>query len=366
MQNKAFYLTGICILVSLSSLSQNLPVISFEEKEFNFGTIKETDPVVSHEFRFTNEGKVPLIINDVKSSCGCTVPEWPREPVLPGKSSTIKVNFNPKQQKGSVVKSIQILSNAVKPQIPLIIKGVVIPAENVEDVYKFNAGPLKLQTIYAAFGEVYKGKKANYTIRVLNFSDAEKAAITFPNLPKHLTVRITPEVLRPREEGIIEITYNTAEINSWDYMVDRLPFLVNGKSVSNTRISITANIKEDFSGLTAEQLAMSAHAEFDNRQFDFGNIPDDKPVEHSFKLTNTGKSNLIIRKISASCGCTAVQPAKTTILPGESTVIKAIYNPKGSKAGNQKKAITVITNDPKNSRSVLWVSATIVRADASN
>jgi hypothetical protein len=149
-------------------------------------------------------------------------------------------------------------------------------------------------------------------------------------------------------------------------MVDRINFLVNGKTVSGNRINITANIKEDFSGLTAEQLAMAARAEFDSHQFDFGNITGDKSVEHSFKLTNTGKSNLLIRKVSASCGCTAVQPDKTTIMPGESTMIKAIYNPKGSKAGNQKKAITVITNDPKQSRSVLWVSAVIVQVDKTN
>lgn len=334
------------------------PTITFTEKEYNFGTFRESDGILSHNFMFTNQGKLPLIVNEVKASCGCTVPEWPREPVLPGKSGTIKVSFDPKKQSGSFNKTIQVNSNADVPQVVIAVKGVVIPVDRVEDVYKFTVGDIRLQTVYAAFGEIYKGKTATYTIKVFNASYDKPASITFRKLPPHLKARMIPEIIEPQQEGRIEFDYLTAESDGWDYVVDRLDFLINGQVLANNRISVTANIREDFSGKSAEEMAQAPRAEFDSQSFDFGQITNDKVVEHSFTLKNTGKSNLYIRKVTASCGCTAVQPAKTTINPGDSTAIKAVFNASG-REGNQKKAITVITNDPKRSKSILWINAVV-------
>jgi hypothetical protein len=366
MQHKKFPVIVFLLFFGISvSAQQEKPILAFSEKEFNFGTIKETDGERVHDFQFTNQGKVPLIVNNVKSSCGCTVPSWPREPVLPGKTGNIKVSFNPKNQSGAITKTVQILSNAEVPQVVLSVRGIVIPAEKVEDVFKFNVGELRLQTIYAAFGEVYKGRSAQYSIRVFNNSANQPAVLTFSKLPAHLKITVKPQTIEPLQEGVIELEYLTAELNNWDYVVDRLDLLVNGKVVPNNRINVTANIKEDFSGLSAEQLALAARAEFDSREFDFGSIAADKIVEHSFMLTNAGKSNLYIRKVTASCGCTAVQPARTTIPPGESTAIKAVFNARG-REGNQKKAITVITNDPKRSRSILWINAMVEKPAGMN
>ncbi len=359
MQVKLIFFTVFCCMLFMPVAGQQeKSIITFPEKEFSFGTIKETDGAVVHDFRFTNSGKVPLILNQVTSSCGCTVPEWPREPILPGKSGTIRVSFNPDRQSGSINKTIQVNSNAETPQVVLSVKGVVIPVERVEEVFKFTIGDIRLQTIYAAFGEIYRGKTAHYSIRVFNNSNTMPATLTFSKVPAHLVVKVIPAIIEPQQEGTIEIDYLSSEVNTWDYAVDRLDFLINGKAVQNNRINITANIKEDFSGLNAEQLAMAAKAEYNSREYDFGTIMPDKTVAHSFILRNKGKSNLYIRKVSASCGCTAVQPSKTTIVPGDSTEIKAVFDARG-REGHQKKAITVITNDPRQSRAILWITAIV-------
>ena len=75
-------------------------------------------------------------------------------------------------------------------------------------------------------------------------------------------------------------------------------------------------------------------------------------------LTNEGKSDLVIRKVSASCGCTAVQPDKQVIAPRESVNIKTVFNSAG-KVGNQNKTVTIITNDPKKSKMILWVKGEV-------
>jgi len=78
-------------------------------------------------------------------------------------------------------------------------------------------------------------------------------------------------------------------------------------------------------------------------------------------LTNSGKSDLHIRKVKASCGCTAVQPEKNVIAPGESVNIKTVFNSAG-KTGNQNKTVTIITNDPKKSKLILWVKGEVIKS----
>ena len=76
------------------------------------------------EFAFTNDGKEPLILSNVRSSCGCTVPTWPRQPILPGQSEVIKVKYDTKRV-GMINKSIHVYSNAVKSPLTLKIKGKI-------------------------------------------------------------------------------------------------------------------------------------------------------------------------------------------------------------------------------------------------
>ena len=82
-----------------------ITTIAFEETEYDFGMVMEGEKVV-HDYKFTNTGEEPLIISNAKGSCGCTVPDWPREPIAPGESGVIKVQFDSKN-KGKVGGGLQ-------------------------------------------------------------------------------------------------------------------------------------------------------------------------------------------------------------------------------------------------------------------
>lgn len=84
--------------------------MSFEEPNFFFGSVKEGE-IVKKEFSFTNTGKVPLLIKDARSTCGCTVADWPKQPVLPGEQAIIKAEFDTKNKTGKQVKTISITAN---------------------------------------------------------------------------------------------------------------------------------------------------------------------------------------------------------------------------------------------------------------
>ncbi|MEI6435900.1 MAG: DUF1573 domain-containing protein [Bacteroidota bacterium] len=103
----------------------NAPEIVFEKTVHDYGTIVQGADGTC-EFKFTNTGKEPLILSRPTSSCGCTVPTWPQEPVLPGKSEVIKVTYNTNNV-GGINKTVTVNSNAKTARVVLQIKGTVTP-----------------------------------------------------------------------------------------------------------------------------------------------------------------------------------------------------------------------------------------------
>jgi hypothetical protein len=102
----------------------NAPEISFAKVLHDYGTVFQGGDGTC-EFRFTNTGKEPLILSKPVSSCGCTVPTWPQEPILPGKSDIIKVTYNTNNI-GPINKTVTVNSNAKTGRIVLSIKGSVV------------------------------------------------------------------------------------------------------------------------------------------------------------------------------------------------------------------------------------------------
>ncbi|MEJ2879890.1 DUF1573 domain-containing protein [Pedobacter sp. GR22-6] len=99
-------------------------VISFDNLNYNFGTITQGERV-SYSYKFKNTGKSPLIITNAEASCGCTVPEVPKEPIKPGAESEIKVVFNSEGKMGVVDKQVTVTSNGVPNVIALHLTGEI-------------------------------------------------------------------------------------------------------------------------------------------------------------------------------------------------------------------------------------------------
>ena len=101
--------------------------IRFSETSHNFGTIAEKGGKVSHEFTFYNDGDAPLVIMDATAECGCTKPEFPANPIEPGKSGKLKVTFNPLGRPGGFTKTVTVRSNGQPKKTRIKISGVVNP-----------------------------------------------------------------------------------------------------------------------------------------------------------------------------------------------------------------------------------------------
>lgn len=102
--------------------------MKFDKDVHDFGTIKQGD-VVNYEFKFSNSGNTPLIITEAHGSCGCTVPDWPKEPVKKGQTGVIKVSFNSAGKMGMQDKTVTITSNGKEATKILHIKGNIVEAD---------------------------------------------------------------------------------------------------------------------------------------------------------------------------------------------------------------------------------------------
>jgi hypothetical protein len=107
-------------------VNPNAPIITFDKVIHDYGTILQNSDGTC-EFKFDNDGKEPLILSRPKSSCGCTVPTWPKQPILPGKGDVIKVTYATKRV-GPFNKTVTIYCNASNSPIRLQIKGKVVKA----------------------------------------------------------------------------------------------------------------------------------------------------------------------------------------------------------------------------------------------
>lgn len=116
------------IFVCLTAVANDKgPLIQFEQTTQDFGTLHQGDPQAAIEFKFTNVGDAPLVIVSANSSCGCTRPHFPDEPIAPGKSGVITLNFNPKNQLGEISKSVSLRTNSRNGRkSTLRITGIVV------------------------------------------------------------------------------------------------------------------------------------------------------------------------------------------------------------------------------------------------
>jgi hypothetical protein len=187
-----------------------------------------------------------------------------------------------------------------------------------------------------------------------------EVVISFDNIPAHLNIAVDPEVIAPGKKGMISAVYDAGVKEDWGFVVDQVYLKINGESNRRNRLSISATIEEDFSKWSEEEMLNAPSIEINDRVFDFGEIKQGEKVSHNFVVTNNGESNLILRKIRASCGCTAIQPDKMIIESGESTNIVAEFNSRGM-SGRQNKSVTVYSNDPKKSTLLLRLTGTVVK-----
>lgn len=339
--------------------------LKMSETQHDFGAFKEEAGRQTYDFTVSNTGNQPLVIQNIVASCGCTTPEWTKGPIPPGGKGKITAIYDPKDRPGAFNKTLSVYTNT-QPQVTVLtIKGEVTPREKtIEELFTFPIGGVRFESVQLAFTNIKKNDKKMRVMQVVNTSK-EPVMIEFENVPAHLTIKANPETLKPGQKGLIEGTFDATKNNAWGTTNDMLRIKLNGVPQTNQYFYVSANLVEDFSKLTKEELANAPVFKLDATTVDLGKIKGSSQNEVEFKFTNTGKTDLFIRHVRATCGCTAIQQGTqgVGIKPGQSSSIKATFN-SGGYSGKVTKAIYVYANDPLKSEVVLMLTADVEQATA--
>ncbi|MDR3094818.1 MAG: DUF1573 domain-containing protein [Bacteroidales bacterium] len=333
------------------------PVIVFNKAEHDFGKVNESDGEAVHNFTFKNTGSSPLIIKNVTTTCGCTTPEWTKQPIPPGGNGLIKVSYDVKGRPGTIDKTITVLSNGKPATVGLHISGEVIGIDRAPaEAFRFKMGSLRLSEHHLAFDRVWSYEKPTLTIVAYN-PGAETVKIEFPNLPPHIKAEVSPASIGKEQKASIKLTYDAAKKNEWGFVSDRVSLSLNGKQDGQYYLMVTANIQEDFSRWTAQQLQNAPIIAIDPTVIEAGKIKKGETKEYKVKLTNNGKSKLLIRKAESPSQQVKVTAPKE-ITAGANAELLVHYD-SAEQSGAQSKIITITTNDPQNSQITLKLKAEV-------
>lgn len=335
--------------MSTTLMAQITKPLQFKEETFDFGKVVEANGPVTHQFEFTNSSSRPIRILLVKPSCGCTTPDWSKEPVQPGKTGFIQARFDPKGRPGYFNKSLTVTTDADTNPIVLQIKGSV-GSEDVVDFTEFNGinGNWRIKTSSLNLGKVYL--KDEFVVREFEIMNSGAKPITYLNKydgPVYIRVAVEPKVLQPNERGVVKLSYNGKLKNEYGFQSDNVVIHTDDEQQPMKSFSVYATLEDYFPTLTPAELAKAPKLQINEVAVDFGRIKQNQTAARAVSITNTGKSPLQLKSVQGNCTCITTSTDSKTLKPGESTSIKISFNPQDRK-GTQQKAVTVYSNDPQN------------------
>lgn len=347
---KKLFTIAATLLIAVASMGQT-PVITFDKTTHDFGKINEADGRVTTVFTFKNEGMSPLVLSNVRASCGCTTPKWTREPIEPGQIGEITVTYNPNGRPGRFQKTVTVTSNANEPTTKLYIKGEVIPKQaKPVDQYPVKMGELSLKKNTLTFGDMVKGSNKQLKIEYTNQTDQTISVdLLLRESDSYLKPNVTLSTVAPGEAGELQIALITDECPLYGPINATVYVMVNGKrDMSDTyKVSLTANIKEDFSKLTVEQLQQAPIVEV-VRTIDLGTIAKGKKATSKLVITNVGVNPLNIRRVVANDTYIKFVAPKSAIKGGRKADLKLEIDTNSLEPAKYSRTLTLITNDPKN------------------
>jgi hypothetical protein len=354
---KNLFLSISLILFTAVAFSQ--PKMQLLTKEHNFGVFKEEAGRQTFNFIVTNTGDSALVIMNVVPSCGCTTPDWTKSPIPPRGQGKITAIYDPVGRAGVFDKTLTVHTNS-KPEIEVLrILGEATPREKtVEELFTFPVGPVRFESQVMSFSNIKKNEKKIRVMPLVNTS-AAPVKVEFDGLSPELELKVTPMTLKPGQKGLIEATFDANKNQSWGNVTPMVKVKIDGVVQNNIYFYISANLVEDFSGLSKEEIDNAPVFKVAATTVDIGTMAPATTKDVEFKYKNEGKRDLNIRFVKASCGCTAVQQGSMVVKPGQESSIKATFN-SGGYTGKVTKAIYVYSDDPKNSEVLLYLNAEIV------
>ena len=339
--------------VSAQDYYKEADVIRFDKKVHDFGDVLAAEGPVSCIFTFTNIGTLPIVVQNVISSCGCTTPEWTREPVRPGATGTIQATFSNDQGPYPFDKTLTVYvgvgASSLERPVLLRLRGVTHEQKkDLDELFTQQIGPLGLRKTETSIGYIDQGVVKSDQMQVANLSRKDLPVETFDVTPG-LTVTVTPNPIPARSMARLTYAVNPAEMGrtAWGRQNFTASFRLNGKEYTD-KLTISSVIKDCFENLTREEIAAAPVPVVDRSYYEFGQVKKGAAVTGTYTIKNKGKNPLVIHTVDGQAATTEVlTKLPLTVKPGGKAEVKVRLDTAAlSYTGEVIEILTVITNAP--------------------
>lgn len=344
----------------------------FESTSCNLGKIKYGSGPVTCYFNYKNTGKNAVAIVNVVTSCGCTVPEFSKAPVRPGESGRIKITYSNDEGPYPFEKNISVYLTGQKAPVMLHLNGISIDKDkSLKDIYPDRVGPLgvvnhRLRLGHIAFGELKEGSCV-----VANVS-GRKVKITFGELPAGIRASISPQAIDPNQVAEIHYSVQTGNgaFDKWGNQRIPLQIHCNGTECA-VPLELNFAVLDDFSGMGVSERVKAPVASVASSSAKIQSLKAGHPQKAVFKLSNTGRTPLIVRSVQCDANdpetnkalagaASGLVPAAVkcpgTVAPGRSAEVLVELKREGLLAGDNVYTVTLTTNSPARPIINLFVS----------
>ena len=343
---KRTFLVILCAVFAVTAtFAQGKPVIKFEKTTHDFGQVSEEDGKVTYKFAFVNEGNAPLVITQVTASCGCTTPEWTKEPVAPRGKGSISVTYTTTGRPGAISRTVTVHTNqSDNSTVVLSIKGnVSAQSLTPEQKYPLQIGDLRLKSLVSNYGNITIKDKRQHILEIYN-AGKTPLSLRYTDLPKYITIKTDPASVPANTEAQLIITFDAPLAKSYGKYAGYFGVIANNNTTAtNNRIAYSATVIDDFSAVnraTAPKIGIGT------AYFNFGPFSDPKSQKTQIlKISNSGQSDLLIRTISCNDPSVTVSIPKTVVKKDEIVDVKVTVQPNKIKEVSNA-ILTVVTNDP--------------------
>jgi len=218
---RRFTILSLVFLLWGTHASFSQATIDLMETTFDFGEISE-GTVAEHEFVFTNNGDKPLILSSVKASCGCTTPDWSKEPILPGNQGHIRASYNSENRPGGFHKSITVTSNASTPTKVVYIKGVTLKSQQMKPLFTAeelkNAPRVEITQQHLQLGKIQIESSLPVSLTIQNQGNSP---LEIKGIYSSCgCIRLTPTknlVIGPHSKGNLELIFTPQSLGEFTY-----------------------------------------------------------------------------------------------------------------------------------------------------
>lgn len=344
------------LLFTAVAMDAGAQQISIDKSTINCGQILFKQPVTA-QYIMKNSGDKPLIINDVRTSCGCTTASYPHEPIPAGKSFTVSVVYDAKTL-GHFNKEVGIYSNAGDTPLMLKINGIVVGEKSLSDeAYRFKIGDLDADLNDIEFDDVNRGDQPVQVIHVRNNADQTVEPVVM-HLPNFLRATVKPTKILPQHDGTISIKLDSRSLRDLGLTQTSiyLGMFPGDKVAPEKEITVSTVLLPAFENMTATQKANAPKMRLSEGSFELGRFEGKKRKKGTIRITNEGRTTLEIRSLQMFTTGLEVSLNNAKIEPGGKADLKVTAIADLLKKARSKPRILLITNDPENTKVTLNVN----------